>query len=648
MRLEKVLPLAAFLAACAPGQQSTAKKPPAADGRTAVNWEILSLAANVSGGPPVSTLDVPPMPALRSNSMHQSLALGLHHSCLLADSGDVYCWGAIGPEPALSPSRVEGLPKDDAPLQIAAGDAHACALLSSGAIWCWGLNTHGQLGVEPKTTPRSATAVRVEADGQVFSQLTAGGDQTCALDPRSTAWCWGSNTSGQLGDGTTTDSYVPLAVMSGGSPLAFGRITTSATHTCAAVGPGARDWGSVYCWGDDSSAQLGNVAAAKPIDGTKLYPSPVKVLQVVSAGRFALDGLTLVQQLASGPWFTCGATIYGNYYCWGDNSSDQLGVVSAPHGGNAALDWSNYPDMFTSLDFGDPAGSFGQVTVDGPVPYTSGSIAWSSPQIVAGASHVCVLPPDGRSARCWGANGAGQLGPAGPETMAPSQVPVSPARGAFSELAAGGDHTCGVSSDGEVYCWGDNSTGELGNGSIVSTATPQPVAGGPYFADVDGAPVPPLPSSKPVVDCQPDPNVGIAPNGGNLSSYRFYLGDVLAPGARVSEVDFFVTSDSATLANQLELTVYSVTGAAGVYHRLGAAQAANAFSTLGCCDLPPVRFVFDGGVVIPDHSPVVLQITQRAGVTLTIGSHPIANAGTPQCPVDPQEKWSIPLQIFAQ
>jgi alpha-tubulin suppressor-like RCC1 family protein len=197
-----------------------------------VKWEVLSLAANVSGqhnGGSSRLPDNPPIPALRSNSIRQSLALGLHHSCVLAQAGayagQVVCWGdntagqigngSADPGPVFAPSPVAGLSSGDGnvPIQIASGDSHTCALTSVGTIYCWGSNSNGQLGADPSSLPRSSSPVLVAsgvaASGIVFSQLSAGGNQTCALSNQSVAYCWGSNASGQLGNGTTTIRSFP-------------------------------------------------------------------------------------------------------------------------------------------------------------------------------------------------------------------------------------------------------------------------------------------------------------------------------------------------------------------------------------------------------------------------------------------------------
>jgi alpha-tubulin suppressor-like RCC1 family protein len=373
-----------------------------------LTWQVLSVARNAGGGSANSSTAPgdSPIPALRSNSIRQSLALGLNHTCALpntgAHAGRVLCWGddragqigngSAATSPVFAPAEVLGLPGDDVPLQIAAGDAHTCALLASGRIFCWGSNSHGQLGVDAAIFPSSPAATAVTgATARIFSQLAAGGDQTCALDTESHALCWGNNASGQLGIGTTVDSSVPMLVTVGGNPMPFGHITTSANHTCAAEGPdGGFHWGSVYCWGDDSHGQLANTSQATPLSA-RIFPAPVLALENTRY-MTGLDGLQLIQRVSSGIQHSCGITIYGNYYCWGDNSQNQLGVIdpASASNPNARLNYNSSPPMYSSVSFGDPPGGTGQVTFTaGPVSYTSGSVTPASPQMVSGSSHVC-------------------------------------------------------------------------------------------------------------------------------------------------------------------------------------------------------------------------------------------------------------------
>lgn len=156
------------------------------------------------------------------------------------------------------------------------------------------------------------------------------------------------------------------------------------------------------------------------------------------------------------------------------------------------------------------------------------------------------------------------------------------------------------------------------------------------------------------MNCRIDPNRGAAPNNGNLASYLFFVGDVFTHTVHVTEVDFELWSDSATLANAFALTVYSYSESNHTYSTLGETIATYIFPWLGNGAVPTVRFIFEGGgvlVPVPEGQgplPVVLQITQLSGLTLTMGANLISNAGTLECPISASEAASIPIQIFAE
>ena len=331
-----------------------------------------------------------------------------------------------------------------APLtSVSAGGAHTCALTASGAAYCWGKGDVGQLGVAPPATtcfayfdftwPCSLAALPVEGN-PAFRQLAAGTEHTCGLTSDGTAYCWGSNANGQLGDGTTTTRNAPVAVA---TTVKFTSIDAGFQHTC-----GLTSTGSAYCWGRNVFGQLG--------DGTtteRLVPVPVT------------GSLTFRQLVAGGTGnsvgHTCALTSSGDPYCWGSNSRGQLGRsprALAPH----------------------------------PVPaLVSGGLTLAA--LATGLSdHVCGLTASG-AAFCWGANGNGELGDGTARVDRPLPVAVSGGI-AFTQLTTGthtGGHTCGLTSNGVAYCWGSNNLGEVGDSSNVDRTTPTAVGGGLTFSTID-------------------------------------------------------------------------------------------------------------------------------------------------------------------
>ena len=363
---------------------------------------------------------------------------------------------------------------------ITAGGRHTCGITAGGNTYCWGDNTSGQLG--NSTTTKSAAPVLV-AGGLAFSTLSAGDSHTCGLTPNGRAYCWGDNTSGQLGNGATINSTIPVLVEGG---LGFYRVSAGGRHTCGVT------QSALYCWGNNSSGQLGNGTTANSA-------IPVAVI----GGRFS--------GVIAGGRHTCATpdrydVLGGGLRCWGDNSSGQLGngtttgtlvpVAIVP----GTADWSpasagdnhtcgttgvgpfaGWP-WVTGCWGGNSAGQLGDgTTIDRATPPTTPDLTnLRGYGAVLGNRFTCV------GSSCWGDNTYGQLGNG---TTTNSAIPARIAGGlVFHIITAGGRHACGVvlyypdpqlpEGPAAVYCWGDNSHGQLGNGWTTSSPLPVNVAGG--------------------------------------------------------------------------------------------------------------------------------------------------------------------------
>ncbi len=313
---------------------------------------------------------------------------------------------------------------------VSAGDRHTCGLTTSGNAYCWGLNEDGQLG--DGTTTDKWTPVAVSG-GLSFVAVSAGGGlyegHSCGLATDGSAYCWGNNTNGQLGDGTWGgDRLTPVAVSGG---LSFVEVSAGGEmHTC-----GVTDDGSAYCWGNNEWGQLG-------VGGS---PWGSNLPWAVSGGlRFAA--------VSAGAFYTCGVTDDGSAYCWGENWYGQLG------------------------DGSPTASRLTPVAVLGGLRFAA---------VSAGKAHSCGLTSAGK-AYCWGSNGAGQLGD-GTTTnrLTPVAVYGGPYGGlSFATLSAGSSHNCGLTTGGSAYCWGNNSYGQRGDGTMTSSSIPAAVLGALRFAAV--------------------------------------------------------------------------------------------------------------------------------------------------------------------
>jgi alpha-tubulin suppressor-like RCC1 family protein len=297
------------------------------------------------------------------------------------------------------------------PQSLLSANAYSCGLSTAGAAYCWGYNETGAVG--DGTTTDQLIPVAVEG-GLVFGSLavSAGGSHTCGLTPAGAAYCWGFNPLGQLGDGTTEQRLTPVPVSGG---LTFQNLAVGFYHTC-----GVATGGAAYCWGRNTEGQLG--------DGTttdRLAPR-------------AVSGGLQFQSLTADGWHTCGITASGTAYCWGDNGTGGLGDG-------------------TTTDRSTP------VLVAGGLVFRS---------LAAGGRYTCGVTT-GAAAYCWGNNEAGQLGDG---TTTQREVPVALTGGlTFESLEAGGFHTCGVISGGLAYCWGSGFFSQLGSG-VVAITSPDPVA----------------------------------------------------------------------------------------------------------------------------------------------------------------------------
>lgn len=363
----------------------------------------------------------------------------------------------------------EGALPSGAERPIAVGDLHGCGIAQGGAAHCWGANTYGQLGNGTRTSSTSPVAV---AGGFAFSQIVTGFSHTCALDTGGAAYCWGYNGIGNLGRGATSLYEATPAPVAGGHT--FEQLTAGAHHTC-----GLKADGSLWCWGYDGAGQLG--------DGSASFSS--------TAPAEALGGP--YQQVDAGYFSTCGVTTAGEAKCWGFNNVRQLGYSSywrsptptAVDGGHVfsrvqvhSMAGCGVRTDGATLCWGSNAhGTLGQGTVSatlsGPVVVTGGH---SFAQVDVGGGHACGVLADG-TGYCWGLNSSGQLGTADGVYSTGTPTPVA-GSDQWAFLSTGTSTTCGVTTTGAGKCWGLNNSGQAGTGSTSSPLpSPTDITGGLTF-----------------------------------------------------------------------------------------------------------------------------------------------------------------------
>ncbi len=364
------------------------------------------------------------------------IALGATHTC--ASTPSWRCWGSndsgeLGDGTTSTlPRSVAGnpIPLHDGVAELSLGDAYSCARFNDRTAQCWGKNDHGALGDGTMMNRPSPTGVSSLTD---VAQIAAGGlfeQDTCVLRPSppqhscarlfdGTVRCWGDNREGQLGDGTLMTSTTPVKVKGLEKVTA---IALRRQHTCALLATG-----TVMCWGANANGQLG--------DGTAVNSStPTPVV-----------GLADVVQIAVGAAHTCARKRDRTVWCWGLNDYGQLGIGTAVE--------EHRPRQTTNL-------------VD-------------VVEVALGGGHSCARLLDG-SVKCWGANAADQLGfktttacaCGGTSSCAMTPEPV-PGLAEVTDLALGARHTCvRVKAGGTVKCWGQNVSGQLGDGTTDGRAVP--------------------------------------------------------------------------------------------------------------------------------------------------------------------------------
>lgn len=375
--------------------------------------------------------------------------LGLSWGCAVKADQTVACWGEnsygqLGDSTTtqrLVPVGVSGI--TNAVAVATGGAGHSCAVINNGSIYCWGNNSHGQLG--NGTTANSLVPVQVTGITNAISvavptlaniwsstELTQGIHRSCALLSTGQVKCWGQNNYGLLGNGDNSDSSTP--VLASELPAGIKGVSLAANSACAIT---AQD--EVTCWGMDTSGQLGRgkkaVVSETPVDITALGTSVV--------------------QLSAADKHICALTDSNKMYCWGFAREKALGTHISEDTGPLFI---ATPKEIVGL------------------------AAKTIKQVAAVGAKSCAVFVDG-SAQCIGDNDHGSIGD-GTYSPAFSMTDVTAPSGSLNRIATGVTNewwdihfTCGLLTTGEVECWGHGLYGQMGNGSGTGDATAVKVTG---------------------------------------------------------------------------------------------------------------------------------------------------------------------------
>jgi len=344
--------------------------------------------------------------------------------------------------------------------RVEAGGSHSCGVTRYSWVYCWGANESGQLG--DGTTETRVTPVRVALPaGATVEHLSVGTRHSCASDfSTGILYCWGANESGQLGDGTKVNRPTPVPVLWPQFP-GLHVVRAADTHTCAVglVDP--------VCWGRNAEGQLGDQTTTERL-------TPVEV--------WLPGGRRIAQTFSADSVHGCGITDVFDLFCWGNNESGQLGSDTASSPASAVQVDSMWSSIATGsrhscgrthmslvmMCFGDNSrGQLGDGTTTPsaePVAVGTGYGAHA-----AGSYHNCALVTGG--VHCWGANDTGQLGDNSTADRSNPQSVVMTWDAEVVQLSAGAAHTCAIAGS-SAYCWGDNASRQLGDGSQTERLTP--------------------------------------------------------------------------------------------------------------------------------------------------------------------------------
>ena len=345
--------------------------------------------------------------------------------------------------------------------QVTAGRYHTCALSEEGEIYCWGRNNYNQLG--DNTTTQRETPVQVlrgdaltgDHDGTYLTNiknLSAGENHTCAVSNNDNIYCWGRNNINMLGDGTTTQRTTPIRPLAGASVAGDNNgtyldniksVSAGQYHTCA-----VSESDNIYCWGRNTTGQLGD-------NSTTQRSTAIRIDTGASvAGDNDGTYLDNISNVETGVNHTCAVSNNDNIYCWGYNLYGQLGDG-------------------TTTQRTTPIRPLAGASVAGD---NDGTYLDNIKSVSPGSEHTCAVSMSD-NIYCWGLNNSNQLGDG---TNTARTTPIRPLAGAsvagdndgtyldnINNMEAGVNHTCAISNNNNPYCWGYNLQGQLGDSTTT-------------------------------------------------------------------------------------------------------------------------------------------------------------------------------------
>jgi alpha-tubulin suppressor-like RCC1 family protein len=360
-----------------------------------------------------------------------AVGMGGNFGTAVLSDGSVYAWGynaqgSVGPNGPPGDGSGTGEPIQNSPVKVtglgaakslAAGGVHVCALLANGEVWCWGSNASGQLGNGTVTTNYNPTPSKVTGLPSGVTAISGGDYATCALVGASgDVYCWGNNYYGIFGTNTTATTVSTPVKIAG-----LGKVTqlSVSSHACVVVGS------TEYCWGNNSNSECGQ-------------PSSTYAISTPVAIGFGMLGAPQLVSATGG--HSCSLLSGGGVYCWG---------------------WNVYGDL------GDPNSTVG-ANVQNPVPVAT---LTGVSKLATDSYSNCAVLTNGK-VRCWGVQRFGALGDGHTDTDGYVVTPVEVGGvSSATAISMNQGHTLVLLANGAIKSWGEGAVGELGNSMSSHSAT---------------------------------------------------------------------------------------------------------------------------------------------------------------------------------
>lgn len=395
-----------------------------------------------------------PSNALELASNVKAISISGTYSCALLTSEELYCWG-----------YTLDIPSEKVIFINVGPDSSSCVILFSGKVKCWGSNSYGQLGNGTRNNSKNPIEV-IGLPRDVIS-IVSGDYHKCALTKSGAVKCWGKNDDGQLGDDSNNTRFHPVEVTGLSSGVLA--IYAGGDHTCAMLKSGL-----IKCWGSNNFGELGN--------GNK-QSSNIPV-------NFNLFPTNIIKYFMAGINNSCAILNSGIIKCWGRNlgecsgegieSIKPLSVFGTEKINNnwKAIEISTGDEHSCAItDIGEikcwgknSRGKFIQSDNDNYYcPVSISNSKFMPKSISVGGESSCILTQN-NGVKCWG-NGYETIRN-GTLKISFTPIDVAGLSNGVKSVAVGYGHACAILVDGKVKCWGNNSYGQLGNGSEKDSSVP--------------------------------------------------------------------------------------------------------------------------------------------------------------------------------